>query len=137
MQFHAAFSHQIAQGAGAVTGGLTDFTPPASSFFYLDHDQRNTLSTGFQTDLPWRSWASGAVLYGSGFLEGNGPGHLPAHTTFDLSLGKDLGERLSLSVTALNMTNRRYMLDTSNTFGGTHWADPRQLIVQLRYRFHY
>ncbi len=137
LQFHAAFSHQIAQGAGAVTGGLTDFSPPASGFFYLDHDQRNTLSAGFQTDLPWRSWASGAVLYGSGFLDGNGPGHLSAHTTFDLSLGKALGERFSLSVTALNMMNRRYLLDTSNTFGGTHWADPRQFIVQFRYRFHY
>jgi outer membrane receptor protein involved in Fe transport len=42
-----------------------------------------------------------------------------------------------VSVTALNLTNRRFLLDNSTTFGGTHYADPRQIYVQLRYRFHY
>ncbi len=45
-QFHAAYSHQYAEGAGGVTGGLTDFEPPDEGYFFLDHDQRNTLSTG-------------------------------------------------------------------------------------------
>jgi len=36
-----------------------------------------------------------------------------------------------------NITSQRYLLDTSNTFGGTHYADPRMLAVQVRYRFHY
>jgi len=40
-------------------------------------------------------------------------------------------------VTALNLTNRRFLLDNSVTFGGTHYADPRQIYMQLRYRFHY
>jgi outer membrane receptor protein involved in Fe transport len=37
----------------------------------------------------------------------------------------------------LNAANRRYLLDNSQTFGGTHYADPRQVYVQLRYRFRY
>jgi hypothetical protein len=28
-------------------------------------------------------------------------------------------------------------MDNSQTFGGTHYADPRQVYVQLRYRFRY
>jgi outer membrane receptor protein involved in Fe transport len=134
---HAAFSHQFTEGAGAVTGGLTDFTPPDSGFFFLDHDQRNTFTTGAVFDLPGHAWASGNVAYGSGFLQGDGPAHLPPHTTLDLSLGKQFGERFFLNATALNLTNRRYQLDTSNTFGGTHWANPREFSVQLRWRFHY
>jgi hypothetical protein len=29
------------------------------------------------------------------------------------------------------------MLDDSNTFGGTHWINPRQVLVEVRYRFRY
>ena len=55
----------------------------------------------------------------------------------DLTLCKTVGERLTLSITALNVTNRRFLLDNSLTFGGTHYADPRQVYVQLHYRFHF
>ena len=58
------------------------------------------------------------------------------HTTFDLSLGKAVGENLTLSVTALNLANRRFLLDNSETFGGTHYAGSRQIYLQVRYRFH-
>jgi hypothetical protein len=44
---------------------------------------------------------------------------------------------LSVSVTALNAANRRFLLDNSATFGGMHYADPRQIYVQVRYRFHF
>ena len=137
-QLHLAYSHQYAEGRGGVTGGLTDFQPPENGdYFFLDHDQRNTVSTGFQVDMPWRSWASGNVAYGSGFLNGDGPAHLPPHTTFDLSVGKSFGESWSVQVSALNLTNNRYLLDNSNTFGGTHYAFPREFSVQVKYRFHY
>jgi outer membrane receptor protein involved in Fe transport len=63
--------------------------------------------------------------------------YLPGHTTFDLSLGKSFAEKYSVSVTALNVTNRRVLLDNSVTFGGFHYNDPRQIYVELRYRFHY
>ncbi len=136
-RLHLAYSRQTVQGRGGVSGGLTDFAPPATGFFYLDHDQRQTLSGVLNVRLPWRAWAAGDVAYGSGFLNGDGPAHLPAHTTVDLSLGKDFGESWSLKITALNLANRRFLVDNSNTFGGTHYADPRRVAVELRYRFHY
>jgi outer membrane receptor protein involved in Fe transport len=136
-QFHFAYSHQYAEGAGMVTGGLTNFSPPDQGYFFLDHDQRDTLSTGVNLDLPWRSWTAVDINYGSGFLDGNGPGHLPSHTTIDLSLGKSFGEKWNLRLSALNVGNNRYMLDNSNTFGGSHFANPREFAFQLKYKFHF
>jgi hypothetical protein len=52
-------------------------------------------------------------------------------------LGKEFRERLSVSVDALNVTNRHLLIDNSLTFGGFHWNDPRQIYAQVRYRFHY
>jgi outer membrane receptor protein involved in Fe transport len=37
----------------------------------------------------------------------------------------------------LNLANKRYLLDNSNTFGGTQYANPRQVSVEVRYRFKY
>jgi outer membrane receptor for ferrienterochelin and colicin len=133
------YSYQHAQGEGAVTGGLTDFSPPSNGYFLLDHDQRHTLHANFNVSLPWRASASGGLYYGSGFTDGSSdvPAHLDPHTTFDLSLGKAISEKLSISLVGLNITNRRFLLDNSQTFGGTHYADPRQIYIQIRYRFHY
>jgi outer membrane receptor protein involved in Fe transport len=92
--------------------------------------------------LPWRVYASTNIYYGSGFSNAF-PGepypgdHLPGHTTFDVSLGKDFSERLSASLNLLNVANRRIELDNSQTFGGFHWNNPREVFVELRYRFHY
>lgn len=137
VQLHLAYSRQYAQARGAVTGGLTSFSPPGPSYFFLDHDQRNTVSGVCSVQLPRRTWVAGHISYGSGFLEGNGPAHMPSHTTFDLSLGKSFGESWSLRLEALNVANRRYLLDSSNTFGGTHYVDPRKVAATLRYRFKY
>ncbi len=134
-----AYSYQHAEGEGAITGGLTDFSPPASGYFFLDHDQRHTLNTNFNVSLPFRAWASGDMYYGSGFTDGTSdiPKHLAPHTTFDLSIGKNISETWSVAMTGLNIANRRFLLDNSQTFGGTHYADPRQIYVQVRYRFHF
>ena len=140
-QIHLAYSNQIAEGGGAITGGLTDFSLPAG-LSPLDHDQRNTLNVGGDVNLPWRSYASTNVYYGSGFTNAF-PGqpypgnYLPQHTTFDLSLGKDFGERYSISLNGLNVANRRVELDNSVTFGGFHWNNPREIYAEFRYRFHY
>lgn len=138
-EVYLAYSYAHAEGAGAVSGGLTDFAPPESGYFLLDHDQRHTLHTGFNFTLPYQVTAGGNLYYGSGFTDGSVdyPAHLQEHTTFDLSIGKSFGERFTLSATALNLTNRRFLLDNSLTFGGTHYADPRQIYLQLRYRFHF
>jgi hypothetical protein len=140
-QIHLAYSNQIAEGKLPITGGLTDFSSP-TPLFALDHDQRNTLNIGGDISLPWRAFASTNIYYGSGFsnafVDQPYPGdHLPQHTTFDLSIGKDFGERVSASLNALNVADRRVNLDNSQTFGGFHWNNPREIYVELRYRFHY
>jgi hypothetical protein len=140
-QIHLAYSNQVAEGGGAITGGLTNFSLPAG-LSPLDHDQRNTLNVGGDVSLPRRSYASTNIYYGSGFSNAF-PGqpypgnYLPQHTTFDLSLGKDFGERYSISLNGLNVANRRAELDNSVTFGGFHWNSPREIYAELRYRFHY
>jgi outer membrane cobalamin receptor len=149
-QVHLAYSNQIGEARGNITGGLipTDNTP-SPDYGQLDHDQRNTLNLGAQVTLPWRSFVSGNMYYGSGFSNGNGPAvtgvapccspldYLPSHKTFDLSIGKDFGEAFSISASAMNVGNRRVMLDDSLTFGGFHFNNPREIFVEVRYRFHY
>jgi hypothetical protein len=149
-QAHLAYSNQIAQASAPFTGGLICPSPapdgcePPPGLSPVDHDQRNTLNLGVNASLPWHAFASTNVYYGSGFTNGN-PGaeypgdYLPQHTTFDISVGKSFGEgeRYKLSLTALNVTNRRVLLDNSLTFGGFHFNDPRQVYAEFRWRFRY
>lgn len=139
-QVYLTYSNQLALGFGNINGGLTDFSF-GNGFAPLDHDQRNTLHIGGQYTLPWNAYASTDIYYASGFTNGNSPpdpnSHLQPHTTFDLSLGKNFGEKFAVSVQGVNVANRRVLLDNSFTFGGTHFLNPREIFVQLRYRFHY
>jgi len=152
-RFHLAYANQIAQASAPITGGLICPTPVttqcgldiAPGYSPVDHDQRNTLNFGYNTNLPWHSYASTNIYYGSGFVNGlygtpqeqyPGP-YLPSHTTLDVALGKTFAEKYTFSVTALNVANRRVQLDNSLTFGGFHWNDPRQIYGEFRYRFHY
>jgi outer membrane receptor protein involved in Fe transport len=134
-EWRIAYSNQIGQGIGPITGGLIEYAPTGN--FLLDHDQRNTVNTVLVLTLPGRMYATPAYHFGSGFLNGNGPAHLPPHSTFDLAIGKRFGEDWSASVNAADIANTRYLLDTSNTFGGTHYINPRQIYGELRYRFHF
>ncbi len=153
-QFHLAYSNQIAEQRGAITGGLICTSGCDDSFDYtpVDHDQRHTLNTGFTATLPMRSWFSSNVYYGSGFSNGTAGAqdpttgnlispyqgnYLPAHTTFDVSAGKALGENVKLAVTVINVTNHRVLTDSSLTIGGFHYNDPRMFSAELRYRFHF
>jgi len=151
--FHLAYANQIAEATAPITGGLICPAPVttacgldiAPGFSPVDHDQRNTLNLGYNTRLPWQTYAAANFYYGSGFTNGlygtpqaqyPGP-YLPAHGTVDLALGKTFAEKYSVSVTALNVENLRVQLDNSLTFGGFHWNDPRQIYVEFRYRFHF
>ncbi len=134
-QWRVAYSNQIAQGIGPITGGLLEFAPAGN--FLLDHDQRNTVTSVLSLTLPRRVWMTPAYQFGSGFLNADGPAHLPPHSTFDLSIGKQAGENWTVSVNVINVANTRYLLDTSNTFDGTHYINPRQIYGELRYRFHF
>jgi len=148
-QFHLAYSNQIAEQRGNIIGGFTCSiaTDPACDlgpdYFPVDHDQRDTLNTGFTANLPAHTWFATNVYYGSGFTNGladsgEGPyqgNNLPAHTTFDSSIGRAIGENWHLSATAINVTNHRVLLDNSVTIGGFHYNDPRMFAVEARYRF--
>jgi hypothetical protein len=134
---HLTYSNQTANGFGAINGGLTDFAPAGGSFA-LDHDQRNTANIGLDANLPWSAFASANLSYGSGFANGDAtPSHLPGHAELNLSAGKRFGPKLSASLTILNVTDRRLLIDNSLTFGGFHYNDPRQLYAQLHYKFGY
>ena len=85
-QWRVAYSNQIGQGIGPITGGLLEDAPAGN--FLLDHDQRNTVTSVLSLTLPGHMWATPAYQFGSGFLNGDGPSHLPPHSTFDLSIGK-------------------------------------------------
>lgn len=135
-RLHLAYAHQTVQGEGAVTGGLTDFSPAPDRRFLLDHDQRDTFSAGGTFELTRGAWAAATVSYGSGFLRQDGPEHLPPHTTFDLAAAVPFGA-WTMKGTLLNVANRRYLLDESNTFAGTHYNDPRSVSFQVEYRFRY
>jgi hypothetical protein len=156
-QFHLTNSNQIAQQRGNIIGGFTCTLPtdPACdlgpNYISLDHDQHDTLNTGFTANLPAHTWFSTNVYYGSGFSNGlactdpascpnNGPydgPYLPVHTNFDVSAGHALGERWKLSASVINVTNHRVLLDNSITIGGFHFNDPRMFSAELRYRFHF
>ena len=150
-QFHLAYSNQIAQQIGPITGGLICYSPSdpsacdvAPGYSPLDHDQRNTLNVGFNGNLPYHVSGSFNVYYGSGFSNGySAPpspylgNYLPAHTTADISLGKTFAEKYTISVNALNVANTRVLLDNSLTFGGFHYNDPHQIYGEFRYRFHF
>ena len=149
-QAHLAYSNQIAEQRGAITGGLI-CSPPNSpecdvdpGYTPVDHDQRNTLNVGFNASLPWHTFASTNVYYGSGFTNGNPDpttpypnDYLPQHTTVDLSIGKTFSENQTASITATNIANYRVLLDNSLTFGGLHYNDPREIYGEIRYRFKY
>jgi hypothetical protein len=150
-QFHVTYSNQIAQQRGNIIGGFTCSIPtdPACDlgpgYISLDHDQRDTLNTGFTTNLPLHTWFSTNVYYGTGFSNGlaganegpyNGP-YLPVHTTFDASAGHALGERWKFALNVINVTNHRVLQDNSITIGGFHYNDPRMFSAELRYRFHF
>jgi len=139
LRFHLAFSNMVSEYKGQPSGGLIEPVPNQclTSFCYLDHDQRNTLSSGFEVQLPRRSFFSTNVVHGSGFLLADGPNHLPRHTLGDIEFGKTFGESWSLGVTALNVTNSRFPFDVNNSFAGNHFNNPREIIGSLRYRFHF
>jgi outer membrane receptor protein involved in Fe transport len=150
-QFHLAYSNQIAEQRGPVTGGYTCDLPgdPACDdgpgYEPVDHDQRHTLNTGLNVALPARTWFASNVYYGSGFtngLAGSGVGpyqgaYLPAHTTFDISGGWNVGENWKVSASVLNVTDHRVLLDNSVTVGGFHYNDPRMVTGEVRYRFRF
>ncbi len=147
-QAHLAYSNQLAQQRGAITGGLVCYpiTAPecnaGNAYIPLDHDQRNTLNVGMDAALPGSAYGSLNFYYGSGFYNGDPsaqyPGeYLPHDTNLSLALGKTFRKSTTVSVNVVNAADRRVLLDNSLTFGGFHYNTPREIFGEVRYRFHY
>jgi TonB-dependent receptor-like protein/carboxypeptidase family protein len=139
-QLHVAYSNQTADCSGSITGGLVVAgtecgTPPVA----LDHDQRNTLNVGYyNAKLPGHFFVAANLSVNSGLSNGDAPpSHLSSYALLDLTVGRNITEDLSASITGLNVTNRHLLTDNSLTFGGVHWNDPFQIYAELRYKFNY
>lgn len=137
--YHLAYSNMMAEYRGAPSGGLIEPVPAEclTNYCYLDHDQRNTLSTGFEIRLPYDAYFSNNVLYGSGVVNGDGntDAHTPPHTTADIALGMPLRKVFTLSFSIMNLTNTRYALSSNNVFAGTHENNPREVVGSVKYHF--
>jgi len=143
LRFSLIYAHLRAEGWGGLSGGLREEEELASTDrFFLDHDQRHTMTLGSFLSLPWDSYLFGELHYGSGFAnqaaeEAPGPSHLPGHVGFDLGGGKRFGKNWAVTVNVLNVTNGSYLLDNSPLLGGVHWVEPRQIWAEVRYKFHF
>jgi outer membrane receptor protein involved in Fe transport len=86
--------------------------------------------------------------YGSGFpvqfqdANANLSGTLPAHTTFDFSLGRDLtpghageDQGLGFSLQVLNVLNHQYVIKVANGFNTTQWANGRNFLFRVSQPF--
>ena len=68
------------------------------------------------------------------------PGRIASRSLFDVALGDDnlfKGERYkwSLTLTAVNVTNKTALYNFLSTFSGTHYVTPRALTAQLGFHF--
>lgn len=150
-QAHLAYSNQLAQQRGAITGGLVcvPITAPqcdsGNMYVALDHDQRNTLNFGMNADLPGHGYGAFNFYYGSGFSNGDAGDpdspyqgdYLPHDTNLSVSVGKTFRKNTTISANVTNVTNHRVLLDNSLTFGGFHYNAPREFYGEVRYRFSY
>jgi hypothetical protein len=136
---HLAYSNQTAECFGSITGGLlVAGTGCGPTYIALDHDQRNTLNLGYDTDLPGRFFVGSNLSVNSGLTNGGAPpSHLSSYAILDLTVGRNISPDLQVSLTGLNVTNRHLLTDNSLTFGGVHWNDPFQIYAELHYRFRY
>ncbi len=130
------YSHSYAQGLGGVTGGLGDLEARSQTgLYFLDHDQRHSAVASLDWTITSAAWAHLSVQYGSGFLRADGPDHLPSHVTADAAAGFTFARRWSAAVDVLNLTDRRYFVNQSSEFNGTHMARPRTVSMRVCRRF--
>jgi hypothetical protein len=133
--------------------------------FVIDHDQKLNLQTAIQyVNERLGLFAQFLVRHDSGLVTGVSAEDVPAlladpdtaagvplldfteepvrvraRTTFDVSVGYDLvrsaGGRVRVQFDALNLTNRLGLYNFLSVFGGTNYAPPRALSVQVKYIF--
>ena len=130
--------------AGGISGGTFLFPPSAISSISLqpeDHDQtvaiKDEYIKHFGSDHGW--YASLGSDYGTGYpvLFQNGPGRLLPHLTFDAAVGRPPQKgSLGFSLSALNLTNYKYLVKVSNGFNTTQWSPGAQFLLQVSAAVH-
>ena len=103
--------------------------------------QRPTLSTPLTTCAPSQYGSTLVKIPAPGTQDpDHNPQRIAPRSLFDLSLGDDnlfKGERYkwSLSLTAINLTNKVALYNFLSTFSGTHYVTPRALTAQIGFHF--
>jgi outer membrane receptor protein involved in Fe transport len=132
------YSYEIAEGRG-INGGIFAFpsgTDPGGDYQFLDHVQIHTVNGGLNFSQDG-FWAGLSGLFGSGLRTGpNNTGSLPAHVSFDGTLGYAFsGSRWwsdwKLSGDVLNVFDNAYPITVANGYNGSHYAAGREFLVHL------
>jgi hypothetical protein len=103
--------------------------------------QRPTLSTPLTTCAPSQYGSTLVKIPAPGTQDpDHNPQRIAPRSLFDLSVGDDnlfKGERYkwSLSLTAINLTNKLALYNFLSTFSGTHYVTPRALTAELGFHF--
>ena len=103
--------------------------------------QRPTLSSPLTTCAPSQYGSTLVKIPAPGTQDpDHNPQRIAPRSLFDLSLGDDnlfKGERYkwSLSLTAINLTNKLALYNFLSTFSGTHYVTPRALTAQIGFHF--
>jgi hypothetical protein len=103
--------------------------------------QRPTLSTPLTTCAPSQYGSTLVKIPAPGTQDpDHNPQRIAPRSLFDLSMGDDnlfKGERYkwSLSLTAINLTNKLALYNFLSTFSGTHYVTPRALTAQIGFHF--
>jgi carboxypeptidase family protein/TonB-dependent receptor-like protein len=103
--------------------------------------QHPTLSTPLTTCAPSQYGSTLVKIPAPGTQDpDHNPQRIAPRSLFDLSVGDDnlfKGERYkwSLSLTAINLTNKRALYNFLSTFSGTHYVTPRALTAQIGFHF--
>jgi hypothetical protein len=104
-------------------------------------NQRPTLSTPLTTCAPSQYGSTLVKIPAPGTQDpDHNPQRIAPRSLFDLSVGDDnlfKGERYkwSLSLTAINLTNKLALYNFLSTFSGTHYVTPRALTAQIGFHF--
>jgi hypothetical protein len=103
--------------------------------------QHPTLSTPLTTCAPSQYGSTLVKIPAPGAQDpDHNPQRIAPRSLFDLSVGDDnlfKGDRYkwSLSLTAINLTNKLALYNFLSTFSGTHYVTPRTLTAQIGFHF--
>ncbi len=136
-------SGTISQAEAAGVSGSTFLFPPsqlsASIFQPEDHDQTYSANGAFthRFGQNGRMFATLQTEYGTGYPVQfqNGSGRLPAHLTFDASLGREAGRSgdgsLGYTLTVDNVLDHQFIYKIANGFNTTQIASGRQVLFRV------